>query len=216
MNVGNLFKIKSNIPSYVKIIAVSKNKPISKIKEIYDAGQRDFGENYINELVEKHKSLPKDIRWHMIGKLQSNKIKYIGNFVYLVHSIEKIKHLKILNKEAIKHNRVIQCLLQIKIAEEKKKSGITYLEAIQILKSDIYLNMKNVKIIGLMGIATFSQNKNKISDEFKYLYQIFNIFKEKNNEFNIISMGMSNDYNIAIKCGSNMIRIGNAIFGFRN
>ncbi|MDH3004136.1 MAG: alanine racemase, partial [Flavobacteriia bacterium] len=127
-----------------------------------------------------------------------------------------IKHLKILNKEAIKHNRVIQCLLQIKIAEEKKKSGITYLEAIQILKSDIYLNMKNVKIIGLMGIATFSQNKNKIYDEFKYLYQIFNIFKEKNNEFNIISMGMSNDYNIAIKCGSNMIRIGNAIFGFRN
>ncbi|WGH26918.1 MAG: YggS family pyridoxal phosphate-dependent enzyme [Candidatus Bostrichicola ureolyticus] len=216
MNVGNLFKIKSNIPSYVKIIAVSKNQTISKIKEIYDAGQRDFGENYINELVEKHKSLPKDIRWHMIGKLQSNKIKYIGNFVYLVHSIEKIKHLKILNKEAIKHNRVIQCLLQIKIAEEKKKSGITYLEAIQILKSDIYLNMKNVKIIGLMGIATLSKNKNKIYDEFKYLYQIFNIFKEKNNEFNIISMGMSNDYNIAIKCGSNMIRIGTAIFGFRN
>lgn len=121
MNLCNFYNIKSNIPSYVKIIAVSKNQPISKIKEIYDAGQRDFGENYINELVEKYKYLPKDIRWHMIGRLQSNKIKYIGNFVYLVHSIEKIKHIKILNKEALKHNRVIQCLLQIKIAEEKKK-----------------------------------------------------------------------------------------------
>lgn len=120
MNLCNFYNIKSNIPSYVKIIAVSKNQPISKIKEIYDAGQRDFGENYINELVEKYKYLPKDIRWHMIGRLQSNKIKYIGNFVYLVHSIEKIKHIKILNKEALKHNRVIQCLLQIKIAEEKK------------------------------------------------------------------------------------------------
>ncbi|AWU44381.1 YggS family pyridoxal phosphate-dependent enzyme [Blattabacterium punctulatus] len=210
-----IFSIKKSIPKNIKILAVSKNQDISSIKKVYQTGHRDFGENYIQEMILKYKKLPKDIRWHMIGRIQSNKLKYIVPFINLIHSVQRIEHLKIINKEALKYNRIINCLLQIKICNEKNKSGITNKEIHEILENNHYKNMKNVKIIGLMGMATFHGSIQKIRHEFDYLNKIYNECKNKY-KYSVLSMGMSRDYPIAIECGSTLIRLGTFFFGKKN
>lgn len=208
------FSIKKSIPKSIKILAVSKNQNISSIKRLYKIGHRDFGENYVQEMIQKYKKLPKDIRWHMIGIIQKNKLKYIVPFIYLIHSVQKIEHIQIINKEAFKHNRVINCLLQIKICNERNKTGITNQEADNIMGNDIYHNMKNVKIIGLMGMATLHGTVQKIRQEFSSLKKLYNEYQKKY-QYNILSMGMSNDYPLAIEYGSTHIRLGTSLFGKR-
>ncbi|WP_230401651.1 YggS family pyridoxal phosphate-dependent enzyme [Hanstruepera ponticola] len=215
----NLNKIKLSLPKGVTLVAVSKTKPVSTIMEAYDAGQRVFGENKIQEMVEKHEQLPKDIEWHMIGHVQSNKIKYMAPFVSLIHGVEKFKVLKEVNKQASKHNRSINCLLQIKIAEEDSKFGMSVNEAKAILKSDELKKLKHVNVTGVMGMATFTDDKKQIENEFKTLKSSFDELKElesTNHDLRVLSMGMSGDYELAISCGSNMVRIGSSIFGERN
>lgn len=215
----NLNYIKSQLPQHVTLVAVSKTKPNSDIMEAYDAGHRVFGENKIQEMVEKYEQLPKDIEWHMIGHLQRNKVKYMAHFVSLIHGVDSIKLLEEINKQAMKHNRVIQCLLQIKIAKEDSKFGMTESEATDIIQSKELSELKHVKIKGVMGMATFTDDKNIIKKEFLYLKKIFETLKKynaQNNEMEKISMGMSEDYQLAIECGSNMIRVGSNIFGSRN
>ncbi len=215
----NLKKIKLSLPKGVTLVAVSKTKPVSTIMEAYDAGQRVFGENKIQEMVEKHEQLPKDIEWHMIGHVQSNKIKYMAPFVSLIHGVEKFKVLKEVNKQASKHNRSINCLLQIKIAEEDSKFGMSVNEAKAILKSDELKKLKHVNVTGVMGMATFTDDKKQIENEFKTLKSGFDELKElesTNHDLRVLSMGMSGDYELAISCGSNMVRIGSSIFGERN
>ncbi|WP_185872400.1 YggS family pyridoxal phosphate-dependent enzyme [Blattabacterium cuenoti] len=208
---NRFFSIKKLIPKNVKILAVSKSQDIYSIKKLYKLGQRDFGENYIQEIIKKYKNLPKDIRWHMIGRIQNNKLKYIIPFIYLIHSVQNLKQIQIINKIALKYNKIINCLLQIKISSEKSKSGITDQEAYKILENKIYQSMNNVKIIGLMGIASF-QELSKIQKEFSYLHSLYNEYKKKYKHY-ILSMGMSRDYHIAIKYGSNIIRLGTFLFG---
>jgi pyridoxal phosphate enzyme (YggS family) len=193
------------------LVAVSKTKPNELIIEAYGAGQRIFGENKVQELVEKKESLPKDIEWHMIGHLQTNKVKYIAPFVSLIHAVDSKKLIKEINKRAEQNNRVIPCLLQVHIAQEESKFGLDKDGVIEILKTDF----SNVSIVGLMGMATFTDNKNQIRKEFKYLKDIFDELKESQPNFSILSMGMSGDYSIAIEEGSNMVRIGSSIFGER-
>jgi hypothetical protein len=215
----NLQNIKSQLPQHVTLVAVSKTKPNSDIMEAYDTGHRVFGENKIQEMVEKYEQLPKDIEWHMIGHLQRNKVKYMAHFVSLIHGVDSIKLLEEINKQAMKHNRVIQCLLQIKIAKEDSKFGMTESEATDIIQSKELSELKHVKIKGVMGMATFTDDKNIIKKEFLYLEKIFETLKKynaQNNEMEKISMGMSEDYQLAIECGSNMIRVGSNIFGSRN
>lgn len=203
----------------VKLIAVSKTQPVEKIQEAYDAGQRIFGENQVQELADKYEHLPKDIEWHLIGHLQSNKVKYIAPFVNLIHSVDSLKLLQEINKQAIKNNRIIDCLLQVYIADEETKFGLGYDELIELLRSDEFTELKNVRIVGVMGIATNTNSQKQIKEEFYELATLFNGLKEaffKNNpEFKEISMGMSSDYMIAIEQGSTMIRVGSAIFGER-
>ncbi len=201
------------IPKNVKILAVSKNQDISSIEKLYRIGHRDFGENYIQEIVKKYKKLPKDIRWHMIGRIQSNKLKYIIPFIHLIHSVQNIKQINIINKIALKHKKIINCLLQIKICNDKNKSGITFQEASKILENKTFKEMKNIKIIGIMGMASFQELK-KVHNEFSYLRKLYNEYKNKYGH-NILSMGMSRDYNIAIKYGSTIVRLGTLIFGNR-
>ncbi|QIK16777.1 YggS family pyridoxal phosphate-dependent enzyme [Blattabacterium sp. DPU] len=210
---NRFFSIRNKIPKDVKILAVSKNQDIFSIEKLYKIGHRDFGENYIQEMVTKYKKLPKDIRWHMIGRIQNNKLKYIIPFIHLIHSVQNIKQINIINKIAFKHRKIINCLLQIKISNDKNKSGITYQEASQILENEEYKEMKNVKIIGLMGMASF-QDLIKVHNEFSYLRNIYNEYKNKYGHY-ILSMGMSRDYNIAIKYESTIIRLGNVIFSSR-
>ncbi|WP_341659244.1 YggS family pyridoxal phosphate-dependent enzyme [Blattabacterium cuenoti] len=205
--------IKKMIPKNVKILAVSKNQEISSIEKLYKIGHRDFGENYIQEIVKKYKKLPKDIRWHMIGRIQSNKLKYIIPFIHLIHSVQNIKQINIINKIALKHKKIINCLLQIKICNDKNKSGITFQEASKILENETFKEMKNIKIIGIMGMASFQELK-KVHNEFSYLRKLYNEYKNKYGH-NILSMGMSRDYNIAIKYGSTIVRLGTSIFGNR-
>jgi len=210
---NNLKKILRELPSNVKLIAVSKTKTAQNILEAYDAGQKVFGENKVQELVSKHEQLPKDIEWHLIGHLQRNKVKYIAPFVQLIL-------LKAIDKEAIKNNRVINCLLQIHIAQEETKYGLSIEETADLLKSEDFKQIKNIHITGLMGMATHSEDISLIRDEFKTLVNLHtdlknNYFKDKP-EFKEISLGMSNDYNIAIEGGSTMVRIGSLIFGERN
>lgn len=207
-------------PKHVKLVAVSKTKPINDILVAYDSGQKIFGENKVQELSDKHPQLPGDIQWHFIGHLQSNKVKYIAPFVELIHSVDSLKLLKEINKQAAKNNRTINCLLQFHIATESSKFGLDYEEAKEILCSDAYAQMKNICISGVMGMATFTNEEAKIRAEFKQLKNIFtnlkqHFFKEKD-EFKEISMGMSDDYKIAIDEGSTLVRIGSAIFGSRN
>jgi pyridoxal phosphate enzyme (YggS family) len=215
----NLAKIKSQLPHNVALIAVTKTKPVSDILEAYHAGHRIFGENKIQEMVEKYEQLPKDIEWHMIGHVQRNKVKYMAGFVSLIHGVDNLKLLKEIDKQAIKHNRTISCLLQIKIAMEDSKFGLSAEEAKKMVKSREFSELKNIKVKGVMGMATFTDNSKQIKEEFLYLKKIFEELKANellNSEFNIISMGMSGDYKLAIDCGSNMVRIGSSIFGARN
>lgn len=216
----NLNKVRATVPNDVTLIAVSKTKPVADLQEAYEAGQRIFGENKALEMRDKHQELPKDIQWHFIGHLQTNKIKFIAPFVSLIHSIDSISLLEAVNKEAVKNNRVIDCLLQFHIAKEETKFGLDIEEAEEMLKSDSYKNLNNINIIGVMGMATFTDDVNQIRNEFKSLKNIFNILKERyfqdKESFKEISMGMSDDYPIAIEEGATMVRVGSKIFGARN
>lgn len=217
MNItANLQQIKASIPEHVTLVAVSKTKPNEAILEAYQAGQRIFGENKVQELTEKHESLPKDIEWHMIGHLQSNKVKYIAPFVSLIHGVDSFKLLKEINKRAAQNERIINCLLQIHIAEEDTKFGFDEKEVIELIKSEAFQHLKNIKVVGLMGMATFTDDENQIRKEFKSLKKLFDKLQISNHQFQILSMGMSGDYQIAIEEGSTMIRLGSSIFGERN
>ncbi|MDE1206664.1 YggS family pyridoxal phosphate-dependent enzyme [Tenacibaculum larymnensis] len=212
----NLQKIKSTLPENVTLVAVSKTKPIADLQEAYDAGQRIFGENKIQEMVAKYDELPKDIKWHMIGHLQRNKVKYMAHFVDLIHGVDSFKTLKEIDKQAKKHNRVINCLLQARIAKEDTKFGLPFTDIENILASEEFKELKNVKIVGLMGMATFTDNQEQLQEEFSSLANFFNKNQEKYPDLSILSMGMSGDYELAIQNGSTMVRIGSSIFGVRN
>lgn len=212
----NLKQIKSSLPEQVTLVAVSKTKPVCEIMEAYEAGQRVFGENKIQEMVEKQEEMPKDIKWHMIGHVQRNKVKHMASFVSLIHGVENFRTLKEINKQAKNYNRTIDCLLQIKIASEDSKFGMSASEAIEILQSGEFLELQNIKVVGVMGMATFTENQEQIEKEFNQLKTISNQLKKIDSKLEIISMGMSGDYPLAIACGSNMIRVGSSIFGERN
>lgn len=214
----NLQHIKSTLPEHVTLVAVSKTKPVSDLMEAYNAGQRVFGENYVQELVDKQPQLPKDVAWHFIGHLQSNKVKYIAPFVRLIHGVDSLKLLQEINKQALKNNRVIDCLLQIYIAEEESKFGLDETELRAILSSEELKNLKNIKIVGLMGMSTFTDNQAQVKKEFQNLKAVFDKYKTlktENCDLKTLSMGMSGDYQLAIECGSTMVRIGSSIFGVR-
>lgn len=215
----NLQHIKSQIPEHVTLVAVSKTKPISDMMEAYNAGHRIFGENKIQEMVEKSQQMPKDVEWHMIGHVQSNKVKYMAEFVSLIHGVDSLKLLKEIDKQAQKHNRVIRCLFQIGIAKEETKFGMTEREALDILQSKEFSELKNVCIVGVMGMATFTDDEIQIKQEFDQLKSTFDSLKSYES-FNFkpdtISMGMSGDYQLAISCGSTMLRVGSSIFGERD
>lgn len=215
-----LLEVKKEIPTTVELIAVSKTKPIPLLQEAYDAGQLHFGENRVQELEEKFNLLPKDIKWHMIGHLQSKKVKAIAPFVHLIHAVDSLKLLQVINKEALKNNRTIACLLQFHIAEEESKYGFSFDEVNELLQSEDFNALKNITIKGVMGMATFTDNVAQIRLEFKKLKSYFDQLKKThfitNEQFAEISMGMSGDYTIAIEEGSTMVRIGSAIFGTRN
>ncbi len=217
MNIkDNLQDIKATLPESVTLVAVSKTKPISDLMEAYDAGQRDFGENKIQEMTDKYEAMPKDIHWHMIGHVQRNKVKYMAEFVHLIHGVDSLKLLEEINKQAKKHNRIIDCLLQIKIAEEYSKFGMSAADAAALLSSEDFSKLKNVKITGLMGMATFTIDEAQVKKEFNFLKSTFDKLKQINTPLKIVSMGMSGDYELAITCGSTMIRVGSSIFGERN
>ena len=212
----NIANFKKKIPENVTLVAVSKTKPISDLQEAYNAGQRIFGENKVQEMVEKYDALPKDIQWHMIGHLQRNKVKYMAHFVNLIHGVDSLKTLEEINKQAAKHDRIIKCLLQASIADEETKFGLSFDEIKVILTSKEIAAMKNIAIVGLMGMATFTENETQINSEFSSLKNLFDDLKKSNPTLEILSMGMSGDYEIAIKNGSTMIRVGSSIFGHRN
>ncbi|MEQ2909108.1 YggS family pyridoxal phosphate-dependent enzyme [Butyricimonas faecihominis] len=218
--VENLKEITGSLPEGVKLVAVSKTKPVEAIVEAYEAGQRVFGENRVQELAEKYEVLPKDIEWHMIGHLQTNKVKYMAAFVSLIHGVESLKLLETIDKEGKKHDRVIPCLLQFYIASEETKFGLDMEEAKALLESADYKNMKNVKIVGVMGMATNTDDEVQVRREFHHLKEIFDELKATyfagNPEFKELSMGMSGDYRIAVEEGSTMVRVGSSIFGARN
>jgi pyridoxal phosphate enzyme (YggS family) len=209
VNIEAYNKILTELNSKATLVAVSKTKPLADLQEFYDSGQRDFGENYVQELVDKELLLPKAIRWHFIGHLQSNKVKYIAPFVYLIHGVDSFNLLKEINKEAAKNNRVIDCLLQIHIAKEETKFGLDATELSEVMKESATL--KNVHIAGLMGMASFSDDRTLVRKEFTELHSLYNQYSG----FSILSMGMSGDYTIAMEEGSNMIRIGSLLFGER-
>lgn len=216
----NLLTIKATLPEQVTLVAVSKTKPISDLMEAYEAGQRIFGENKIQEMAEKWEAMPKDIQWHMIGHVQTNKVKFMAPFVSLIHGVDSLKLLHEINRQAQKNNRIIDCLLQVYIAEEESKFGLDEDELNGVIQfitqnSEVY---KNIRIVGLMGMATFTDNQNQIKKEFNHLKSIFDNLKSTdtdNLQLNTISMGMSGDYKLAIDCGSTMVRIGSSIFGGR-
>lgn len=211
--------LSNEIPSNVKLIAVSKTKPIELIKEAYQSGHRIYGENKVQELAAKYEALPKDIEWHMIGHMQSNKVKYIAPFVSLIHGVDSFKLLKVINKEGKTNNRKIDCLLQFHIAKEETKFGLDLNEAKSFIESEEFKNLDYINICGVMGMATFTENKDVIHSEFKELVHIFNQLKNEyfsNTVFKEISMGMSGDYKIAIEEGATMVRIGSLLFGARN
>lgn len=214
----NLQKIKSEIPSHVKVVAVTKTHPAGKILEAYNAGHKIFGENRVQELTPKHQDLPQDIEWHLIGHLQTNKVKYITPFVNTIHSIDSLKLLQEINKCAEKSRRLIDCLLQIHIAQEETKFGLSFEEAGELLKSKEISEMKNIRIIGLMGMATLTDDEEQIRKEFRSLKIFFDSACRQSTthcRLAVLSMGMSSDYKIAIEEGSNLIRIGSLIFGSR-
>lgn len=212
--VENLIKISKIIPKNVLLVAVSKTKPINSIESAYVYGQRDFGENKVQEMVEKYDSLPKDINWHMIGHLQRNKVKYITPFVHLIHSVDSYRLLLEINKQGIKNKRIINVLVQIDISDDNTKFGFTYTEFNELIKLNKLKDLKNIKLKGMMGMASYSSNLSIIKREFNELSNYFTKHKF-NLKLDILSMGMSGDYKIAIKCNSNMIRLGSTIFGTR-
>jgi pyridoxal phosphate enzyme (YggS family) len=216
----NLKQYKNEVESDgVKLIAVSKTQPVESILEAYNAGQRVFGENHVQEMVDKQAQLPADIEWHLIGHLQTNKVKYIAPFVQLIHGVDSIKLLQEINKQAAKHNRVIDCLLQVYIADEDTKFGLGFDEVVELLRDETYPELKNIRIVGLMGIATNTKNEKQIAIEFHELKVFFDGIKmsffRKDETFKEISTGMSADYKLAIEEGSTMVRIGSSIFGKR-
>lgn len=215
----NLKTIGKDLPENVHLVAVSKTKSIEEIQQAYDAGQRIFGENKIQEMTEKWQHLPKDIQWHMIGHVQTNKVKYMAPYVHLIHGVDSLKLLKEINKQAKKWRRTIHCLLQVYIATEDTKFGLNQQELLEIIHSEEFKSLENVKVIGLMGMASFTEDKDKIKQEFTTLKHIFDYvqsYQLPNCHFQHLSMGMSGDYKIAIACGSTMVRIGSSIFGSRN
>jgi len=216
-NIKNLKK--QTVPLKVSLIAVSKTKPVEDIQEAYDAGQRLFGENQVQELMEKHDKLPADIQWHLIGHLQTNKVKYIASFINMIQSVDSLKLLQEINKQALKNNRVIDCLLQIYIADEETKYGLGFDEAIELLRSEEFTELKNIRIRGLMGIATNTDSEKQIKEEYYELKTFFDGIKlsyfRREELFNVLSMGMSSDYQLAMEQGSTMIRVGSTIFGNR-
>lgn len=215
VNKSNYERIKKELQAKaVTLVAVSKTKPVEDILELYELGHRDFGENYVQELVDKEAQLPKDIRWHFIGHLQSNKVKYIAPFVHLIHGVDSFKLLQEIDKQAKKQNRTIDCLLQVYIAKEETKFGLDENELAEVLKN----HLANVRICGLMGMASFSDNMDLVRNEFRYLNILFDKYAKpptSNQELQTLSMGMSSDYKIAIEEGSNMVRIGSLLFGER-
>ncbi|MDO3628809.1 YggS family pyridoxal phosphate-dependent enzyme [Mucilaginibacter sp. BT774] len=216
----NIKRLKNETETIkVQLIAVSKTKSEEEIKEAYDAGQRVFGENMVQELVDKYEHLPKDIEWHLIGHLQSNKVKYIAPFISMIQSVDSLKLLQEIDKHAQKHSRVIDCLLQVYIADEETKYGLGFDEIIELLRSEEFTVLKNVRIRGLMGIATNTENEKQINEEFYELKTFFDGIKQsffrKDGSFDTLSMGMSSDYKLAIEQGSNMVRLGSTIFGQR-
>jgi pyridoxal phosphate enzyme (YggS family) len=221
MSIADNIKSLKNetVPKKVSLIAVSKTKPVADIQEAYDAGQRLFVENMVQEMVDKYEQLPKDIQWHQIGHLQTNKVKYIAPFISMIQSVDSLKLLQEINKQAEKNKRVIDCLLQIYIADEETKFGLGFDEAIELLRSEEYATFKNIRIRGLMGIATNTDKEKQLKDEFHELKTFFDGIKQsffrKEDSFNVASMGMSSDYELAIEQGSNMIRVGSTIFGGR-
>ena len=210
----NIQHLQTLLPAHVRLVAVSKTKPVSDLMEAYTAGQRDFGENKIQEMVSKWEELPKDIQWHMIGHVQTNKVKYMAPFVYLIHGVDSLKLLKEINKQAAKNNRVINCLLQVHIAEEDTKFGMDKEELARALSPEVLSTLSNVKIKGLMGMATFTDNQSQIEKEFTFLKNLFDTYKNTHG-LDTLSMGMSGDYELAIKTGSTVVRIGSSIFGHR-
>jgi pyridoxal phosphate enzyme (YggS family) len=221
MGIGeNIQALKSDLPENVRLIAVSKTKPVSGIMEAYQAGQRLFGENKAQEMEAKFPLLPKDIEWHFIGHLQTNKVKYIAPFVSCIHAVDSLRLLLEINREALRNNRIIPCLLQFHIAEEETKFGLSVLEAETMLLSDTLKTLRNIEIAGVMGMATYTENMDQIRKEFRNLRNIFEMVKEAffkdQPSFSEVSMGMSDDYQIAIEEGSTMVRIGSAVFGARN
>ncbi|OXB21782.1 YggS family pyridoxal phosphate enzyme [Flavobacterium tructae] len=215
---SNLNTIKTGLPENVTLVAVSKTKPVPDLMQAYDAGQRIFGENKIQEMTEKWEQMPKDIQWHMIGHVQSNKVKFMAPFVSLIHGVDSLKLLQEINKQALKNNRIIDCLLQIYIAEEESKFGLDENELNELLSSPEFKELKNIRILGLMGMATFTEDQSQIKKEFTHLKSIFDSIKElktENCNLTTVSMGMSGDYQLAIECGSTMVRIGSSIFGGR-
>ena len=220
MNIEKYDEIRASLPAGVRLVAVSKFKPAEDISALYQHGQRVFGENHAQEMKAKHKILPQDIEWHFIGHLQTNKVKYIAPYVSMIHSIDSFDLLKEVNKHAAKHNRVIPCLLQFHIATEETKFGFSQAECEEMLQSADFQELKNVKIHGVMGMATFTDDQEQVRREFHHLHQIFDELKthffSQNPDFKELSMGMTEDYPIAIQEGSTLIRIGSAIFGPRN
>lgn len=220
MNIEKYDEIRASLPAGVRLVAVSKFKPAEDISALYQHGQRVFGENHAQEMKAKHEILPQDIEWHFIGHLQTNKVKYIAPYVSMIHSIDSFDLLKEVNKHAAKHNRVIPCLLQFHIASEETKFGFSQAECEEMLQSADFQELKNVKIHGVMGMATFTDDQEQVRREFHHLHQIFDELKthffSQNLDFKELSMGMTEDYPIAIQEGSTLIRIGSAIFGPRN
>lgn len=221
MDIGkNILELKKQLPDTVSLVAVSKTKPNEDILAAYEVGQRIFGENKVQDLTRKYEELPKDIEWHFIGHPQTNKVKYIAPFISLIHGVDSLKLLKIIDKEAEKNRRKIRCLLQFHIAQESTKFGLNETEADGILSSDEFRDLKYVQVAGVMGMATYTNNANQIRNEFRMLHRIFTSLKTKyfsaTETFCEISMGMSDDYPIAVEEGSTMIRVGSKIFGERN
>lgn len=215
MSIGeNTIALRKEIPEQLTLVAVSKTKSNEEIMEAYQSGQRVFGENKIQEMSAKYEALPKDIQWHMIGHVQSNKVKYMAPFVDLIHGVDRSKLLREIDKQALKNNRIIDCLLQIHIAQESTKFGFSESEITEAL--DFAGTLNNVRVVGLMGMATFTENTQQITEEFKGLKRLFDQLKPQQPQFSVLSMGMSGDYPLAIAQGSNMIRVGSKIFGARN
>ncbi|NHF59291.1 YggS family pyridoxal phosphate-dependent enzyme [Flavobacteriaceae bacterium TP-CH-4] len=212
----NLAKVKETLDEGVTLVAVSKTKPVADLMEAYEAGQRVFGENKIQEMTQKWETMPKDIQWHMVGHVQRNKVKYMAEYVSLIHGADSLKLLREIDKQAKKYSRVIHCLLQVHIAAEDTKYGLDENELLEIVHSEEFRQMKNIRVVGLMGMATFTKDEGQIRKEFKYLKSLFDQTKGSLPGLKVLSMGMSGDYRIALEEGSNMVRIGSSIFGARD